>query len=269
MTEPTRRQWRLPKLRLSLLPWVLAVVVLLVAAGLYARSLSVPVQRSGHPTSTVAPLPLPTPVAPPTSASPTAPTPPESPSVSPTAPATPTMSVPPTTPPPDTSSGKFETSGLNVAAVGAAGALRHYGVRVETSLGAKADAVARQVANVLNDPRSWAGSGDVRFALVSDPKKAQFSITLASAQTAAKTCQPVAGSCLKGSTLVLDADAWASVPSAFASADAWQAYLVNHGVGLVLGEPAERCAKKNRPAPVMLDQSGDLGGCIANPWPNP
>ena len=147
--------------------------------------------------------------------------------------------------------------------------MHRYSVRVETSLGAKADSVARQIADVLNDPRSWAGSGSVRFSLVADPKKAEFTISLASPGTTAKTCRPVAGSCVKGSTLLMDAGTWASAPPVFASAAAWQAYLVNHGVGLVLGEGPQRCAKKGKPAPVMLNQAGDLGGCTANPWPNP
>ena len=118
-------------------------------------------------------------------------------------------------------------------------------------------------------PRSWAGSGDVRFALVRDPKKAEFTITVASDPTAAKTCQPVAGSCMKGSSVILDASAWSAAPAAFAGTGAWRSYLINHAAGLFLGEPAERCPKKGKPAPVMSDQSGNLGGCTANPWPNP
>lgn len=265
MTEPTERRFRLPKPRLSWLPWLVAVVLLLVAGGFYARALSTPVQRAGHPTSTVAPLPVPTPaqVTTPTQA-PTTSAPTETTPTTPTASATTT--APPTTVAPPTASGTFTNAGVSVAAVGAAGTLHRFSVRVETSLGANADAVARQIAGVLNDPRSWAGSGDVRFALVGDPKKAEFSITVASAVTASKTCQPVAGSCRKGASLVLDASA--AMPAAFASADAWQAYLVNHAVGLVLNKPAETCPKKGRPAPVMLDQSGNLGGCTANPWPN-
>lgn len=266
MTEPTRR--RLPRLRLSLLPWALAVVLLLVAAGFYARALSTPVQRAGHPTSTVAPLPVPKPVTPTTPVAPPS-TPTPSGSASSSATASPSASASPSATGPAKPSGKFATAKVDVAAVGASGTMRRYSVRVETSLGAKVDAVARQIANVLNDPRSWAGSGDVRFALVADPKKAEFTISLASAATTAKACQPVAGSCLKGSTLLLDAGAWTSASPAFASAAAWQAYLVNHGVGLVLGEGPERCAKKGKPAPVMLNQAGDLGGCTANPWPNP
>jgi Protein of unknown function (DUF3152). len=266
VTEPTRRRLRLPNVRLGLLPWALAVIVLLVAGGLYARALSTPVQRAGHPTSTVAPLPLPTPVV----ASTTPPTPSTvSPSGSSTASPSPTMSTSPTSSTSPKSSGKFATAGVSIAAVGATGTLHRYSVRVETSLGAKVDTVATQIAGVLNDPRSWAGSGDVRFALVADPKKAEFAVTLASSTTAAKTCKPAAGSCWKGASLVLDASVWTAPAATFAGVDAWQSYLVNHAVGLVLGEASERCPKKGKPAPVMLDQSGDLGGCVANPWPNP
>lgn len=268
MTEPIRRSWRLPRLRLSLLPLLLALLILIVVGVFYARSLTTPVMRTGHPAATVAPLPVPTPVAltPPTTPSST---PESSDAASPSATASSSSSVSATAPASAKSSGKFATASVDVPAVGATGTLHRYSVRVETSLSVKADKVARQIAGVLNDPRSWAGAGDVRFALVSDPKKAEFSISLASAATATKTCEPVAGSCRKGSSVLIVAEAWTAPPSAFDGASAWQAYLINHATGLYLGENAERCAKKGKPAPVMLDQSGDLGGCTANPWPNP
>ncbi|PFG18271.1 uncharacterized protein DUF3152 [Propionicimonas paludicola] len=246
---------------------VLLALALITASALYFRALSTPVQRTGHPTSTVAALPLPTSEAS-AAAEP-------SPSVSSQDPPlatvkeTPSPSPVPSPSAPAKSSGKFATAAVDVAAVGAAGKLHRYSVRVETSLGLKPDAVGRLIAGVLNDPRSWAGSGDVRFALVSDPKKAEFTISVASVPTAARTCQPVAGSCVKGASVLLDASAWSAAPAAFAGTGAWRAYLINRAAGLFLGEPAERCPKKGRPAPVMSDQSGNLGGCTANPWPNP
>lgn len=267
MTEPTHRQWRLPRLRLSLLPLLLALLLLIVVGVLYARGLSTPVLRTGHPTSTVAPLPVPTPVSAMSSPAASATAEQTSAATDVTTAASPSPTAGQSSA--AKSSGKFATAAVNISAVGVSGTLHRYTVRVETSLGANADSLGRGIATVLNDPRSWAGAGDVRFALVSDPKKADFSITLASSATAVKSCQPSAGSCAKGTSIVMDAAAWSAAPTAFASLDAWHAYLVNHAVGRFLGEPAEKCAKKGKPAPVMLDQSGNLGGCTANPWPNP
>ena len=169
-----------------------------------------------------------------------------------------------------TSSGKFDTAGVQVDAVSALGELRRYSVRAETSTGLKADKVATQIAGVLNDPRSWAGSGSIRFSLVKDPSTADFSVTLASPGAAAKSCQPAGGTCTNASDMVIDALAWKTVPASYAGAAAdWPAYLVNHGLGALLGEKPARCPKRAKPAPVMMPQAGSLDGCTPNPWPYP
>lgn len=168
-------------------------------------------------------------------------------------------------------SGKFDTANAKVPAVSTSGDLRRYTVRVETTAKLKVDRVAQQIAGVLNDPRSWAGSGGVRFSLVADPAKADFSITLGAPATAAKFCQPdAAGTCTDSADVVINAALWSVTPGGYSGDSAgWQAYLVNHGMGQLLGEKSVDCAKANRPAPVMMPQAGDLGGCAANPWPYP
>jgi hypothetical protein len=168
------------------------------------------------------------------------------------------------------SSGTFDTAGVSVAASGSAGALHRYSVRVETTAKLDADKVGRQVADVLNDPRSWAGSGSVRFALVADAAKADFTITIAAPGTAGKLCKADGGgSCVDAGDVVVDASWWRGLPSTYQSKAGWQTYLVNHGVGRLLGEKAADCAKKGKPAPVTMAQSADLGGCVSNPWPFP
>jgi hypothetical protein len=105
---------------------------------------------------------------------------------------------------------------------------------------------------------------------VKDPTKADFSITLASPGTAAKSCKTASGTCTNASDVVIDAAVWKTVPASYAGATAdWQAYLVNHGLGTLLGEKTGTCSKKAKPAPVMMPQAGDLGGCTPNPWPYP
>jgi hypothetical protein len=168
-------------------------------------------------------------------------------------------------------SGKFHIAAVNVRSVSTVGVLRRYSVRVETTSKLKADSVGTQIAAVLNDPRSWAGSGGLRFALVADPARANFSITLGAPATVAKACDPdAAGTCTDGADVVIDAALWSVTPSGYAGdRPGWQSYLVNHGMGQLLGEQKANCEKKNQPAPVMMPQAGDLGGCTANPWPYP
>jgi len=240
---------------------VLAAIAIVAALGVWARAMVAPVTLAGEPTATVQPLPGPTSASP--SATPSA-------SGSPTASGSAQPSASPSKTPTMKSSGKFATAGIQIGPVSSLGELRRYTVRVETSSGLKADKVATQAAGVLNDPRSWTGSGGIRFGLVKDPAKADFSITLASPGTAAKSCKTASGTCTNASDVVIDAAVWKAVPASYAGATAdWQAYLVNHGLGTLLGEKTATCSKKAKPAPVMMPQAGDLGGCTPNPWPYP
>ena len=235
--------------------------VLVIALGVWVSSLLTPVTRTGQPTASVAALPAPTTAAPTPSGS----TEPSG-SASPRPSTAPTLKLPKLK-----SSGTFDVAAVKVAAASTSGALRRYSVRVETTAKLNADSVGTQIASVLNDPRSWAGSGGVRFTLVADPAKADFSVTLAAPGTAAKSCGPdAAGTCTDSADVVINAAFWSVTPSGFAGDRAsWRAYLVNHGMGQLLGEQRATCAKKGQPAPVMMPQAGDLGGCAANPWPYP
>jgi hypothetical protein len=248
-------------LRPKLVLIALAVIALVAALGVWARAMVTPVTRVGEPTATVQPLPAPTSATP--SATPSAtgsPTASGSTQPSPSPSATPTMK----------SSGKFTASSVQIGPVSSLGALQHYSVRVETSSGLKADKVAKQIAGVLNDPRSWTGSGSIRFGLIANAAKADFSIVLAAPGTAAKSCKTSSGTCINASDVVIDARAWRHTPSTYADATSdWQAYLVNHGLGTLLGEKAATCAKKAKSAPVMMPQDLDLSGCTPNPWPYP
>ncbi len=242
-------------------PWAAIAVgaVAVIALAMGVNAMLTPVTRAGHPTTSVAPLPATSSATPTASGDPTA-------SASPKASTQPTLKVPKMK-----SSGKFDISAVNVPSVSSSGTLRRYSVRVETTAKLKADSVARQIAGVLNDPRSWTGSGGLRFAAVADPAKAHFSITVGAPGTAAKLCDlDVAGTCTDGADVIVNAALWSVTPPSYSGdATGWRTYLVNHGMGQLLGEQPADCEKKNRPAPVMMSQIGDLGGCTANPWPYP
>lgn len=235
----------------------LGTLLLVGSAG--ANAMFTPVVRAGQPTVTIEPPPIeirptPNPVPTPTSI-------PAKPQASPTASPTPTGKKTPK------SSGKFTAAGLNIPAAGSSGKKRSYLVRVETSTRLKAEATGKRVGQVLNDPRSWGGDGSVRFAQVSQVDKAAFTITLAAAPTITKSCgKPSVGVCVADQGIWVDAAWWKTGPASFDEPNQWQAYLVNHAVGRYLGQAKARCPGSKRLAPVMMDQSGNLKGCRANPW---
>lgn len=67
--------------------------------------------------------------------------------------------------------------------------------------------------------------------------------------------------------MVLNSDRWLHATPTFEDIDEYRAYLVNHEVGHFLGHGHAVCPGQGQPAPVMLQQSMDLGGCHPNAWP--
>jgi hypothetical protein len=78
-------------------------------------------------------------------------------------------------------------------------------------------------------------------------------------------------SCRIAGRAIINLDRWrlsappyvaASVPLA-----AYRQYVVNHEVGHEFGQRHQGCPKRGGPAPVMVQQTLALRGCVANPWP--
>lgn len=265
MTNQTPRpdgRWSSGLFRPLTLVIALASTALIGGLALGANSLSAPVTRAGSPTGSVTPLPKAGPAT--TSA--------VSPSKSATSATTsskPTQSASANNWPKVSASGKFKTASNKQSAVGSTGSLRRFAVQVETSAKVSPNKAATQIAEVLNDPRSWAGSGNVRFALVNDPAKASFTVIIAAPATVKGRCKTSGNTCLGSGDVMIDASRWLGLPADYTSSSQWQTYLVNHGVGQLLGEAKQACPKAGRPAPVMMNQESELDGCTANPWPFP
>ena len=128
------------------------------------------------------------------------------------------------------------------------------------------------VRETLTDPRGWQGAGfTFEFR-----DRAPYRVVLAEGPEVDRLCRPddVGGkySCQNGPVVALNADRWRSAsPKWTGDLDTYRRMLVNHEVGHLLGQhhPRVQCPSRDRPAPVMAQQSSELNGCLPNPWPLP
>jgi hypothetical protein len=108
-----------------------------------------------------------------------------------------------------------------------------------------------------------------------------FTVHLATGGTAARMC--AAGgvnirlngrpytSCRVGDKVIINLDRWRLSVDEYVAAkvplSTYRAYVINHEVGHRLGHRHELCPGPGRPAPLMMQQTLSLKGCVANPWP--
>lgn len=152
------------------------------------------------------------------------------------------------------------------------GPVRTYLVEVEGGLGVDAAAFAREVEQTLADRRSWTGDGQRAMQRVDG--RADVRIALASPVTVDRLCAPLRTdgrySCAVGDRAVLNAGRWLTGATAYEGRlPDYRDYLVNHEVGHVLGARHTDCPGAGQVAPVMLQQTLGLDGCLPGPWPHP
>ncbi|MFF9841797.1 DUF3152 domain-containing protein [Streptomyces sp. NPDC013740] len=158
-----------------------------------------------------------------------------------------------------------------------------YRVDVEQGLGLDGALFAQAVQKTLNDPRSWAGQGEMTFERISSGEP-EFVISLASPGTTGDWCRKSGldttidnVSCDSASTqrVMINAFRWAQGSATFGpqAMHAYRQMLINHEVGHRLGHGHVSCRTPGALAPVMQQQtkSLDIDGikCRPNPWVHP
>ena len=173
---------------------------------------------------------------------------------------------------PATGPGTFKAAGQRAKPASDAGRLIRFDVKVEENLDISADAAAEVMAGVLNDQRSWRGSGRWRFELVSgDSDQAELHAYIVSPGTTDRLCAPLQTrgevSCQNGNRIVLNAKRWMLGAESYGTdLTNYRRYLVNHEFGHYLGFGHVDCPRRGELAPIMLQQTKGLGGCRKNPW---
>lgn len=183
---------------------------------------------------------------------------------------TPSPTPAPTLDPTTTGPGLFDQA-PGSSSVSGPGVVHTFSVEVERGLGIEPVAFASRVEGALFDERSWGARGRIAFRRV--PSGGSFRVTLASAGTTRRLCQPLdtgrSLSCFKRGRAVLNAYRWFHGSPYYQSLEDYRTYLVNHEVGHALRQGHVGCPSPGAVAPVMLQQTKGLQGCRANPWPYP
>ena len=150
------------------------------------------------------------------------------------------------------------------------GKLLRYTVELEEGLPFDPATVAQTVDSTLSDSRSWISTG--RNAFQRTESKPDLRIVLATPGTTDRLCAPLKTrgevSCHNGEFVVLNAKRWAiGVEFYNGDVDNYRRYLINHEVGHALGHGHVPCPGAGKLAPVMLQQTYGLDGCLPNAWP--
>ncbi|MFD6753331.1 MULTISPECIES: DUF3152 domain-containing protein [Micromonospora] len=177
--------------------------------------------------------------------------------------------------------GRFDHDERTGPVLGRAGGLQRYRVAVESGAGVDPAEFGLAVQVALTGPGSWVDSGRLRLRQVETSSRYDFTVYLATAATAGRMCAAggvdirVGGrpytSCRAPGKVIINLERWRrSVPhfvEAKVPLSVYRTYVINHEVGHQLGNRHERCPGPGKPAPVMMQQTLFLKGCVANPWP--
>lgn len=128
----------------------------------------------------------------------------------------------------------------------------------------------QRVAAILADKRGWNNGGEVSFNHSQD---CDFTIWLSApgSMTSFGAICDEYYSCRVGDDVIINYDRWTKATDPWNAAGMnitdYQALVVNHEVGHRLGFGHPGCPGQGQLAPVMMQQSIELGGCKFNPWP--
>jgi len=182
---------------------------------------------------------------------------------------------------PTRGTGKFGYAAGLGKILGTEGPVRRFRVAVERGGGEDVAVFAAQVVATLGDRRSWAGGGRLRLQRVDGGAKSDFTVYLATRDTAGRMCANggvnirVGGrpytSCRSTGKVIVNLDRWRLSAKPYLNAKVpltvYRQYVINHEVGHELGHHHQGCPKRGGPAPVMTQQTLALHGCTPNAWP--
>jgi len=184
---------------------------------------------------------------------------------------------------PSSGPGTFLYDNTTGPVLGRGGPVKRFSLAVESNVDADLSDFSRLTDATLADPRGWAFEKNQRFQRVPDEAVSDFTIALATRETAFRLCAKAGldiresgipyTSCQANGWVVINLDRWRlSTPDYLRSGTpllTYRQYVINHEVGHQLGHGHEQCPGEGQLAPTMQQQTLGLDGCLANPWPHP
>lgn len=146
-----------------------------------------------------------------------------------------------------------------------------YTIRTQGKTRSNLAEFASQASQTLNDRRGWSQLGMVFKEVKSG---GDFNLVLAEpAYLGMLAGCSAEWSCRVGVSVIINDDRWQGATTAWNRAGGgirdYRHMVINHEVGHWLGHGHSGCSAPGAYAPVMLQQSINLGGCKFNPWPLP
>ncbi|RMI39573.1 DUF3152 domain-containing protein [Actinomadura harenae] len=174
---------------------------------------------------------------------------------------------------PEHGTGKFTRAAGETLTTGH-GKVRRYAVEIEGGTRQSTTAFTHLVDRILTDPRGWTAGGKYGFRRVGTGQQADFVVRLASPETTDKLCAPTGimtagrGNCASDKEVVMNLRRWLLTTTYYqGQTGSYRAQMLNFEVGRMLRYKRASCPAAGRPAPVMMQQLGGLGGCRPNAWP--
>jgi hypothetical protein len=139
-----------------------------------------------------------------------------------------------------------------------------YSVVVDPDVNFSLQDFAIDVAICLADPNGWESKGYRFFQVRRNP---QVMIRLTSRAGLHKIGCDVNLSCAEvgGNEILINADNWKNGSARSGQdLDGYRQYVISHEMGHILGFDHVKCPAKGLPAPIMLQQTLGLHGCLPN-----
>lgn len=130
----------------------------------------------------------------------------------------------------------------------------------------EAEQAQATINEVVSDPKGWQRAG-YSFSFDKRPDDVTFHITSADKLAGLQNCS-AQYSCRVGRDIYISQDRWwFGSPSLHIPLVQYQAMIINHELGHLLGIDHWQCYGHGVKAPVMIQQSLGLGGLMPNEWP--